>query len=53
MNYLGLDYGDELSYCFFANDCERYGRHYEWSAAVDSWILTQRPWQSISHPTFF
>ena len=27
MNYLGLDYGDELSYCFFANDCERYGRH--------------------------
>lgn len=33
---LNYDSGDELSYCFFANDCERYGRHYEWSAAVDS-----------------
>ena len=22
MNYLGLDYGDELSYCFFANDMD-------------------------------
>ena len=33
---LNYDSGDDLSYCFFANDCERYGRYYEWSAAVDS-----------------
>lgn len=33
---LNYDSGDDLSYCFFANDCERYGRHYEWPAAVDS-----------------
>jgi len=33
---LNYDSGDDLSFCLHANDCEILGRHYEWSAAVDS-----------------
>lgn len=33
---LNYDSGDDMSFCLYANDCETYGRHYEWSAAADS-----------------
>ena len=33
---LNYEAADALNFCFFANDCEKIGRHYEWSSAVDS-----------------